>query len=92
MVAINKQTQTAKINGYKIKVVYSYRVCMHCKQQVNKEKRDEGGLHHSTYKAVVQRDGAFKSTDSKIGSIDFNEDLSAPMSKHFSFAWNQIFK
>ena len=60
--------------------------------QVNKEKPTDGGLHHSTYQAVVRRHGIFKTTSGVARVIDFNEDLAGPMSNFLSLSWNQIFK
>ncbi|OAP64869.1 hypothetical protein AYL99_00841 [Fonsecaea erecta] len=47
-----------------------------------------GGLHYSTYKAVVCRDGRFASSR---GYLNFNEDLLEPLTSHLAAPWEFAF-
>lgn len=49
----------------------------------------EDGLHWSTYRAVVKRDGAY--TNRKGDTYDFNKDLSALFEKYFASGWEECF-
>src|SRR5262249_18069462 len=48
------------------------------------------GVHWGTLRAIVQRDGAFKSP-STGRSFDFNEDLAEPLLARLPVSWEQYF-
>ena len=48
----------------------------------------EGGLHWSTYKAVVRRNGSYTNAS---GPILFNEQLIEPIFKHIATGWEKSF-
>jgi hypothetical protein len=58
--------------------------------QVNKENRQAGGLHFSTYCATVRRQGVFRSP--AHGNVNFNQDLTEPMYTSISIIWDKVFR
>lgn len=49
----------------------------------------EGGLHYSTYKATVRRDGVYAGSK---GPRDFNAELAEPLYKHLGNGWEKAFQ
>ncbi|EDU46400.1 conserved hypothetical protein [Pyrenophora tritici-repentis Pt-1C-BFP] len=52
--------------------------------------KDQGGLPWSTYKAVVRRDGVYRSMSA--GHRDFNSDLVDPILKRLATPWERTFQ
>ncbi|KAF2640941.1 hypothetical protein P280DRAFT_399475 [Massarina eburnea CBS 473.64] len=52
--------------------------------------KSEGGLHYSTYKAVVRRNGVYHSTSA--GHRDFNADLMDVILKRLATGWERAFQ
>lgn len=46
------------------------------------------GLHHSTYNAVVRREGVYQSAT--VGGVDLNQELLDPMEEKFSTTWQSV--
>ncbi|KAK8221531.1 hypothetical protein IWZ01DRAFT_537433 [Phyllosticta capitalensis] len=51
--------------------------------------RNMGGLHYSTYKATVRRDGVYNGAS---GARDFNAELTAPILKEIATGWERAFQ
>ncbi|KAI1352363.1 hypothetical protein F5Y01DRAFT_324313 [Xylaria sp. FL0043] len=51
--------------------------------------RSEGGLHWSTYKAIVRRQGAYCG---RAGPRDFNQELFEPISRNLATGWERAFQ
>ena len=58
--------------------------------QPDKKNRKAGGLTQGTYKAVCRRGGVYKSA--ALGNINFNDELSGPLYREISIAWDKVFK
>jgi len=52
--------------------------------------KQDGGVAYMTYKAIVRRDGVYQSR--AAGLRDFNNDLTAPIYKRLSTAWERVFQ
>lgn len=52
--------------------------------------KDQGGLAWSSYKAVVRRDGVYRSA--VAGHCDFNADLLDPIKKKLATGWERVFQ
>lgn len=55
---------------------------------VNRENRALGGLHWSSYKAIVRRNGVYSN---KQGLHDFNSQLTEPIMKQLASHWEKAF-
>jgi hypothetical protein len=52
------------------------------------KKRDEGGIHHTTFKALCRREGRFQKP---TGAIDLNEDLAKALKETVAHRWTKAF-
>ena len=55
---------------------------------VNRDKRQAGGVHHSTYKAICRKKGLFSNPS---GTYDWNLELANPMIKILTRGWEKVF-
>ena len=79
-------------NKYNTAILISYINFQHNYEKANESAtgRKSTGLHFSTYRATVNRQGVFKSPS--YGQINFNEDLTDPIYRCLTIVWDRVFR